>query len=406
MWHRGTTAAGDAFEVHAPFRMWVGVENGAWKIRRQEMIHGETVTGDRSGFTDVTAAAGVDFRAHHNPLFQTEEWAPTKYEIMKYATAGVSTADYDNDGWYDLFFCDARHPKLYRNNGDGTFADVTARAGLPAELFGNSVAIFADFNNDGYKDLFLGIGTGQNRLYRNDGPGSDGAWRFTDVTDGAGLGGMWVAVAGAADYDNDGKIDLYLGRYLDPRKNLPTTLFYTRNSEGNSLLRNDGDFRFTDVTATAGVREGGLTLGVAWGDYDRDGHVDLFVANDFGRNALLRNNGNGTFSDVSKETGALDFGYSMSAFMGDINNDGHLDMYVSKVHSGQRWFGHAPSMHKYLLTSFREGTLREDTRVVPGALRPDRGRVAHDRGAVDSRQLAAFERRHRPLPGRGRGSEG
>jgi hypothetical protein len=139
-----------------------------------------------------------------------------------------------------------------------------------------------------------------------------------------------VTVAAAADYDNDGKLDLYIGRYLDLRTKLPITLFYTRNREGNTLLRNEGNFRFTDVTARAGVREGGLTLGVAWGDYDGDGFQDLFVANDFGRNVLFRNNGDGTFTDVSKQTGALDFGYGMSATFGDINNDAKLDIYVSK----------------------------------------------------------------------------
>ena len=201
---------------------------------------------------------------------------------------------------------------------------------------------------------------GPNRLFRNDGPGPNGVFHFTEVTEGAGLGGNWVAVAAAADYDNDGKIDLYLGRYLDPRKNVPTTLFYTRNSEGNTLLHNEGNYKFRDVTAQAGLRDGGLTLGIAWGDYNRDGLIDLFVANDFGRNSLYRNNGDGTFTNVSKETGAQDYGYSMSAFLGDVNNDGALDIYVSKVHSGQRWYGHAPSMRKYMLTSWNEGTLKED----------------------------------------------
>ena len=126
-----------------------------WKVRRQELLHGETVTGDRRGFTDVTASSGIDFQAHHNPLWASPEWEPTKYEIMKYATAGVSAADFDGDGWDDLFFCDAKAPRLYRNRGDGTFADVTARVGLPTELPGCSVAIFADFDNDGRKDLFL-----------------------------------------------------------------------------------------------------------------------------------------------------------------------------------------------------------------------------------------------------------
>jgi hypothetical protein len=355
LWLRGTDQSGEAFECHTHFRLWIRSTEGVWKIHKQELLHGETVIGDRRGFTDVTDSAGITFRARHNPLWKTAEWEPKTFGIIKYGSAGVSAVDYDNDGWYDLFFCDGQYPKLYHNNGDGTFTDVTAKAGLPAELCGCNVAIFADFNNDGYKDLFLGVGTGLNRLYRNNGDGT-----FTDVTEGAGLGGYWVTVAAAADYDNDGKIDLYLGRYLDPRKDLPTTLFYTRNGQGNTLLRNEGDFHFRDVTAAAGVREGGLTLGVAWGDYDNDGYPDLFVANDFGRNALFHNNGDGTFTDVSKETGALDFGYSMSATFGDINNDGHLDIYVSKVHSGQRWYGQAPSMHKYLLTSLREGTLRED----------------------------------------------
>ncbi|HZY89028.1 MAG TPA: VCBS repeat-containing protein [Gemmataceae bacterium] len=355
LWVRATGQDGKATECHAHFRLRLRAIDGSFKIQSQELLHGETVTGDRTGFTDVTARAGITYRARHNPMLQTPEWEPKVYGIMKYANGGVSAVDYDNDGWYDIFFCDGASSRLYRNNGDGTFTDVTAKAGLPVDLPGVAVAIFADFNNDGHKDLFLGVGTGPNRLYRNNGDGT-----FTDVTEGAGLGGNWVAVAAAADFDNDGKVDLYIGRYLDPRKNLPTTLFYTRNSEGNTLLRNEGNFRFTDVTAKAGVREGGLTLGIAWGDYNHDGHQDLFVANDFGRNTLFRNNGDSTFTDVSRETGALEFGYSMSATFGDINNDGHLDLYVSKVHSGQRWYGQATTLHKYLLTSLREGTLRED----------------------------------------------
>ncbi|MCA1816487.1 MAG: VCBS repeat-containing protein, partial [Acidobacteria bacterium] len=149
-------------------------------------------------------------------------------------------------------------------------------------------------------------------------------------------------------------------RYLDPRKDVPTTLFYSRNGAGNSLLRNDGDFHFTDVTAQAGVREGGLTLGVSFGDYDNDGYQDIYVSNDFGRNALFRNKGDGTFADVSKETGTLDFGYGMSSTFGDINNDGNLDIYVSNVHSSQRWYGQAITLYQYLLNSARERTLAED----------------------------------------------
>ena len=183
---------------------------------------------------------------------------------------------------------------------------------------------------------------------------------FTDVTEAANVGGVWVATAAAADYDNDGLVDLYLGRYLDPRKNLPTTNFYTRNGEGNSLLHNEGGLRFRDVTESAGVREGGLTLGLTWGDYDRDGDQDVYVANDFGRNALFRNNGNGTFTDVSFQCGTTNLGYGMSASFADIDNDGDLDVYVASVHSGQRWFGNGVTLQRYFLTSLQEGTILDD----------------------------------------------
>ena len=355
LWIRGTNISGQPFETHALFRQWIGASGGEWKIQKQMLIHGETVTGDGKGFTDITAKAGIDFISHRNPTWDTPEWLPQKFAIIRYGQGGVSVADYNNDGWDDIYFGDGTRPRLYRNDGNGAFTDVTTRVGLPLEMIGVSVAIFADFNNDGHKDLFLGRATGPNYLFRNNGNST-----FTDVTEGAGLGGYFVTVAAAADYDNDGKIDLYLGRYLDPRKNLPTTLFYTRNSEGNSLLHNEGDFRFADVTAKAGVREGGLALGIAWGDYDNDGNQDIYVANDFGRKALFRNNGDGTFADVSKATGTLDFGFGMSSTMGDIDNDGDLDIYVSNVHSGQRWYGQAATLYQYLLTSVREGTIFED----------------------------------------------
>jgi hypothetical protein len=355
LWIRGINNEGVSFESHAVFRQWLRATGEEWRIQRQMLIHGETVTGDRLGFTDITAKAGIDFSSHRNPMWETPDWLPNKFGIIKYGQGGVSAVDYDNDGWYDVFFADSLRPRLYRNNCDDTFTDVTTKAGLPDEIIGIAVGIFADFNDDGYKDLFMGCSTGPNRLYRNKGDGT-----FIDVTERAGLGGILVTVAAAADYDNDGKLDLYVGRYLDPRKDLPTTLFYTRNSAGNSLLHNDGDFHFTDVTTKAGVREGGLTLGVAWGDYDGDGYQDIYVANDFGRDALFHNNGNGTFSDVSKETGTLDYGYGMSATFGDINNDGNLDIYVSNVHSGQRWYSQAATLYQYLLTSMREGTIIED----------------------------------------------
>jgi hypothetical protein len=356
LWLRGRTAESLTSECHATFRVFLSRPQGNWKIRGKELLHGETVIGTGTGFTDITTAAGVTFESRHNPMLEEREWFPERFQIMKYATAGVACADFDNDSWYDVFFCDGANPCLYRNRGDGTFEDVTSRAGLPIGLAGVHVAIFGDFDNDGNRELFLGRSTGNNLLFRNNGDGT-----FTDVTADANVSGVWVSTAAAADYDRDGLLDLYLGRYLDPRSNLPTTNFYTRNGQGNTLLHNEGGLRFADVTEQAGVREGGLTLGIAWGDYDRDGDPDVYVANDFGRNALLRNNGDGTFSDVSKESGALDIGYGMSACLADIDNDGDLDIYVSNVHSGQRWFGNSATLQRYLVTSIQEGTIFEDS---------------------------------------------
>lgn len=355
LWLRGTQEGGEKVESRAYFRIRLANDDG-WKIVSKELLHGVTARGGGKEFADITRAAGIDFNATHNLMLREEEWRPKVFGIMKYAHGGVTTADYDRDGWDDIFFADGQEPRLYRNQHDGTFRDVTVEAGLPDAIAAVSVALLADFDNDGFPELFLGRGTAENRLYRNKGDGT-----FEDVTASAkGLGGYWVAVASAADYDNDGDLDIYIGRYLDPRKNLPTTLFYTRNGEGNSLLRNDGNLVFTDVTKEAGVREGGLTLGTAWGDCDSDGDLDLYVANDFGRNALFSNNGDGTFADVSKASGTVDISYGMSSCFADIDNDGDLDIYVSNVHSGQRWFGNEVTLRNYFATSFKQGTIRED----------------------------------------------
>jgi hypothetical protein len=355
LWLRGHTSDRETVESRASFRVALSRPGGEWRIRAKELLHGQTVIGTGKGFTDITKAAGITFESRHNPMLTQAEWLPKQFGIMKYATAGVATADYDNDGWYDIYFCDGANPCLYRNRCDGTFEDATRAAGLPAGLNAVHVAIFGDFDNDDDRDLFLGRSTGANYLFRNDGDGT-----FTDVSGEANVSGVWVATAAAADYNNDGLLDLYLGRYLDPRVDLPTTNFYTRNGQGNTLLRNEGGLRFADVTDEAGVREGGLSLGIAWGDYDRDGDQDVHVANDFGRNALFRNNGDGTFTDASKESGALTISYGMSSSFEDVNNDGYLDIYIAAVHSGQRWFGNAATLRRYLLTSVQEGTILED----------------------------------------------
>ena len=355
LWLRGYSNDGAAVETQLHLRVPFEPLNSEWRIAGAiELLRGRTVIGNRAGFADVTEAAGIDFEAHLNPDWATPEWFPHTYQIVKFAQGGVAVGDYDGDGWQDVFLGDGESSRLYRNRGDGRFEDVTSASGLPDALGAVSFGLFADLDNDGDQDLVVGGATMENRLYRNDGS------VFSDVTEGAGLGGFFTTVAAAVDADNDGLLDLYIGRYLDPRKDLPTTLFYTRNSQGNSLLRNTGDLRFEDVTDQAGVREGGLTLGAAFADYDRDGDQDLYVANDFGRNALLANNGDGTFTDISAEAGALDFGFGMSSSWGDADGDGDLDLYTSNVHSGQRWYGQAATLKQYLLTSLKEGTFFDD----------------------------------------------
>jgi len=354
LWLRGNRKDGLLFETQLELRVWMRAAEEGWQIEKMALLDGVTVLGEGAGFTDAAAQAELTFRARRNPMFATEAWRPERFEIFKYSSAGVSAADFDDDGWEDLLFADGASLALYRNRGDGTFEDATAAAGLPVDQPGVNAAVFADLDNDGDQDLLLAGLTVESMLFVNDGG------VFRKVVPPGGLGGPLAATAAVADYDNDGDLDLYLGRYLDPRVDLPTTLFYTRNGAGNSLWRNDGDWRFTDVTEEAGVREGGLTLAVAWADYDEDGDQDLYVANDFGRNALLRNRGDGTFEDVSEASGTLDFGFGMSATFGDIDNDGDLDLYTSNVHSGQRWYGQAATLYQYLGNSLRQGTLMAD----------------------------------------------
>jgi len=356
LWLRGKRDVGD-FEIQAHFLMDLSRAGEHWQITRQKLLRGKTVIGSGSGFTDIVAQAGLaDVRLKYNPMFNVDpDWTLDGFPIVQYSSAGVSAADYDGDGWDDLFFPNGAAAQLFRNQGDGTFKDVTVEAGLTDNLIAVNVGVFADLDNDGDQDLFVGRFTLGNKLFANNGDGT-----FTDVSDGTDLTGPIVAVASASDYDNDGDLDLYLGRYLDPRTDLPDTPFYTRNGVPNTLLRNDGNFKFTDVTQAAGVGDVGLSLGTAWADYDKDGDQDLYVANDFGRNTLYRNNGDGTFADISEEAGAIDLGFGMSASWGDVDDDGDLDIYVANVHSGQRWYGQAPTLKNYVINSIQQGTFRAD----------------------------------------------
>src|SRR5216683_370658 len=262
-------------------------------------------------FSDATAAAGIRFK--HNSGAFGKKYLP---ETMG---SGVLFVDLDGDGWPDLFFVNSKSwpgrpgpptlPALYRNNRDGTFTDVTRGSGLDVSMYGLGAAA-ADYDNDGRVDIYV-TGLGGNRLFHNEGNG-----RFSDVTARAGVsGGGFGTSAAFFDYDKDGKLDLFVANYVQWSldKDLFCTLDGTRKSyctpesyKGQSpiLYRNRGDGTFEDVTVKAGLSDpNSKALGVAVLDYDDDGWPDLFVANDTQPNKLYRNGGKGTFTDVGMAAG-------------------------------------------------------------------------------------------------------
>ena len=268
-------------------------------------------------FQDVTAKAGIHF-VHNNGAFG-------KKFLPETVGPGVAFIDYDNDGWPDIFLVNGTHwlghgqkhttPKLYHNNHDGTFTDVTHKAGLDIEMYGVGVAV-GDYDNDGYDDLFI-TAYGQSRLFHNNGNGT-----FTDVTQKAGLSGVNEFSTSAAwvDYDKDGKLDLVVGNYVQwtPETDLYCTMdgknksYCTPESYKGTSVRlwhnngkdSKGNVTFSDVTQKAGLGEPtSKTLGVAILDYDNDGWPDLLFSNDTQPNKLYHNNGNGTFTEKAVVAG-------------------------------------------------------------------------------------------------------
>ena len=257
-------------------------------------------------FRDITQQAGIHF-VHNNGAFG-------KKYLPETMGPGVAFIDYDNDGWPDIFLVNGmdwpghvrQHatPHLYHNNHDGTFTDVTKKAGLGVEMFGLGVAV-GDCDNDGFDDLFV-TALGQSHLFHNNGNGT-----FTDVTQKAGLSGPKEFSTGAAwvDYDKDGHLDLVVGNYVQwsPESDLYCTMdgksksYCTPESyKGTSvrLWHNRGDGTFEDVTQKAGLGDPtSKTLGITILDYDNDGWPDLLFANDTQPNKLYHNNGNGTFTE-------------------------------------------------------------------------------------------------------------
>ncbi len=261
-------------------------------------------------FNDVTALAGIHFK-HNNGAFG-------KKYLPETLGSGVAFLDYDNDGWQDILFINSMnwpghagpksYPALYHNQ-NGAFTDVTKEAGLAVEMYGLGCAI-ADYDNDGFEDIYV-TGLGPNHLFRNLGNG-----KFRDLTAKAGVGDPGFSTSAAwFDYDKDGKLDLFVCNYVEwSIENDLTCLLDGKNKsyctpesykgQSSTLYRNRGDNTFDNVTERAGLYDPtGKSLGVAIIDYDNDGWPDVFVANDTQPNKLYRNNGNGTFTDNALTAG-------------------------------------------------------------------------------------------------------
>jgi enediyne biosynthesis protein E4 len=295
-------------------------------------------------FSDVSREAGIAF----NHCLGAKKIA----NIVEATGSGCGWLDYDGDGKLDLYLVNAAYlegvsdPRspfkgqrqtscLYRNNGNGTFSDVTEKAGVGNENRYGMGVLAGDFDNDGRVDLYV-TNFGRNILYHNNGDGT-----FSDVTERAGVGlGKWSTGAAWIDFDNDGWLDLFVGVYLsfDPNYRLfyeadvyPSPLAYP--AQASVLFRNNHDGTFTDVTEKAGVANKGRAMGALAVDYDGDGWTDIFVANDNSPNYLYRNSGNGTFTETALKAGVA-FGQhgnaaaSMGGDWGDYDHDGKIDLIV------------------------------------------------------------------------------
>ena len=303
-------------------------------------------------FEDVIGASGIGFQLKNSI-------SPQRYSIET-MLGGVAVFDYNNDGLLDVFFTNgATIPslektdssywnRLYRNNGDGTFTDVTEKAGVQGVGYSMGVAA-GDYDNDGFVDLYV-AGVNRNQLLHNNGDGT-----FTDVTASAGVGGVvpgrgkpWSVTAGWFDYNNDGKLDLLVMNYLDYNIHdcklcsIGGVRTYCApgnfNGTPNILYRNNGDGTFTDVSDSSRVGHYvGKGMGIAFADYDNDGFTDVFISNDTFPNFLLHNNSDGTFKDVALEEGvAYTSDGSVVAGMGaefrDLNNDGLPDIFHTAMY--------------------------------------------------------------------------
>ena len=325
--------------------------SGTWLIDRWEANQERSCIGPRVGFVEVTEQALGGTASYSAQMLHGVDYWRTVLDgacgIDIYANNGVAAGDFDNDGFDDLYVCQpAGLPnRLYRNRGDGTFEDVTEKAGVGV-LDNTACALFADLENRGFQDIVVVCGGGP-LLFRNQGDGTfqlkHDAFEFAKAPEGT------FTHAAVADYDGDGRLDIYFCTYqyylgLD-QYHYPVPYYDARNGPPNYLMHNEGGGRFVEKTAAAGmgVENNRYSFACAWGYSGEKGLPDLVIANDFGTSQLYRNHGDGTFSVASKDSHIEDVGAGMSACWSDVNNDGHADIYITSMWeaAGQRVSGQA-----------------------------------------------------------------
>ena len=316
-------------------------EAAGWTFRSAILGEFRDLRASDHGFAEITDQVFGEIESFREQLtWGVDHWRDSldaALGVSIYGHQGVSLGDFDGDGLDDLYVSQpgGLPNRLYRNNGDGTFSDATGRAGLDI-LDDTSMALFGDVDNDGDQDLIL-IGATP-LLYRNSGDGRFALAEDSGLNVPEGKAAMFTGAA-LADYDLDGDLDLFVCAYdfWQPAAeyDAPTPYFDAVNGPANLLFRNEGQGEFTEVSGDVGLAETNdrFSFAAAWGDYDSDGDPDLYVANDFGRNNLYRNNGDGTFHDVADELGVEDLGAGMSAAWGDYDNDGDLDLYTANMWS-------------------------------------------------------------------------
>ena len=337
---------------------WERRSEGGWVAKKWLPLSEIQSFAAQPIFVDITSTALKGASSYHTQILRGTDYWRTVLDgatgIDIYGNNGIAVADYDNDGFDDLYICQPSGlpNRLYHNRGDGTFEDLTEAAGVGV-LDNTPCALFADIRNNGFQDLVVVTANGP-LLFLNQGNGKfslkTGAFRFAQPPQGTFTG------AAFGDYDRDGRLDIYFCLYSYykglEQYHFPLPYYDARNGPPNFLFHNEGDATFKDVTAAAGLNQNNdrFSFDCTWCDYDNDGWPDLYVVNDFGRKNLYHNRRDGTFTDVAEEVGVVDVGPGMSSCWFDYDNDLNFDLYVSDMWetSGMRLTSQASFLERML----------------------------------------------------------